>query len=122
MALFGWWGDTQLRRTVEDQLRAKLNSTLDANVTALEIWTSNQTALATSIADDMHVSELALKILESPVEMPGERRRSTDRTNVENLNFYLLRRLRQLGYETAQLVNTNFMEAANLGVRGFFMP
>ena len=46
VALFGWWGNHELRQTIEQQLQAQLTSTLNANVTALEIWTTNQTRLA----------------------------------------------------------------------------
>ncbi len=42
----GWWADHQLRRTIEHELRAELEATLDANVTALEIWMENQKRLA----------------------------------------------------------------------------
>ena len=48
VALFGWWGNHELRQTIEQQLQAQLTSTLNANVTALKIWTTNQTRLATS--------------------------------------------------------------------------
>ena len=34
----GWWADLQLRRTIQQELRTDLQSTLEANVTALEIW------------------------------------------------------------------------------------
>lgn len=38
----GWWADRQLRQTIQQELRGDLQSTLDANVTALEIWMENQ--------------------------------------------------------------------------------
>ena len=38
VAVFGWWGNTRLRHTIEQQLTAQLKSNLDANATALEIW------------------------------------------------------------------------------------
>jgi hypothetical protein len=45
VALFGWWGNARLRQTIEQQLKADLGVTLDANVTALEIWTTNQSRI-----------------------------------------------------------------------------
>ena len=52
MAVLGWWGNGRLRDTIEDELKAQLTATLNANVTALGIWTTNQTRLATSLAED----------------------------------------------------------------------
>ena len=52
VALFGWWGNVRLRQTIETQLKADLTATLDANVTALEIWTTNQAKLAISLAEE----------------------------------------------------------------------
>src|SRR5580704_2032489 len=71
VAVFGWWGDHRLRETIEDQLTAKLNSTIIANVTALEIWTTNQTRLATSLAGEPELRNRALRILEHPAEPRG---------------------------------------------------
>jgi hypothetical protein len=50
VALLGWWGNNRLRDTIDGQLKAQLTATLNANVTALGIWTTNQTRLATSLA------------------------------------------------------------------------
>ena len=64
VALFGWWGNRELRQTIEQQLQAQLTSTLNANVTALEIWTTNQTRLATALASEPEVRDRAIRILE----------------------------------------------------------
>jgi hypothetical protein len=64
VAVFGWWGNARLRQTVEGQLKAELAATLDANVTALDLWTTNQAKLATSLADESGVRALALRILD----------------------------------------------------------
>ena len=58
VALFGWWGNRELRQTIEQQLRSQLTSTLNANVTALEIWTTNQTRLATALAGQPRCASL----------------------------------------------------------------
>src|SRR5271169_1368658 len=65
-AVLGWWGNTRLRETIADQLKAQLTATLNANVTALGIWTTNQTRLATSLAEDPNVRSLANQIFELP--------------------------------------------------------
>jgi eukaryotic-like serine/threonine-protein kinase len=114
VAVFGWWGDHRLRQTIEDQLAAKLNSTIIANVTALEIWTTNQTRLATALAGEPELRSRALKILD---RVPEARDGSLppDMQDADPLNRYLRPRLNQLGYEVAHLVSTNFMIVASVG-------
>jgi serine/threonine protein kinase len=114
VAVFGWWGDHRLRQTIEDQLAAKLNSTIIANVTALEIWTTNQTRLATALAGEPELRNRAVKILEHVPE-PRDGGPPPDLQDAEQLNRYLRPRLNQLGYEVAQLVSTNFMIVASVG-------
>jgi hypothetical protein len=108
VALFGGWGNHELRRTIEQQLQAQLTSTLNANVTALEIWTTNQTRLATALASEPEVRTPAIRILNRPEPEPGVPESRTNASDIEQLIRYLRPRLTQLGYETAQLVNTNF--------------
>jgi hypothetical protein len=113
VALFGWWGNHELRQTIEQQLQAQLTSTLNANVTALEIWTTNQTRLATALASESEVRDRAIRILDRSVLEPGAAGNATNASDTEKLMRYLRPRLNQLGYETAQLVNTNFTIIAN---------
>jgi hypothetical protein len=108
VALFGWWGNHELRQTIEQQLQAQLTSTLNANVTALEIWTTNQTRLATALASEPDVRAPAIRILDRSELEPGAAESRTNASDIEQLIRYLHPRLTQLGYETAQLVNTNF--------------
>ena len=109
VALFGWWGHTRLRATIEGQLKAQLTATLNANVTALGIWTTNQTRLATALAEDPEIKHSAVAILQ-PFQGKRETRSSPD------LFWFvdsLRPRLSQLGYGIAQLVDTNFNVIAN---------
>ncbi|HEX5398720.1 MAG TPA: protein kinase [Verrucomicrobiae bacterium] len=108
VALFGWWAEHELRQTVEHQLQTQLTSALNANVTALEIWTTNQTRLASTLAGEPEVRDRAIQILDRSVEGPGVFESFNSLTNAEELSRYLRPRLRQLGYGIAQLVNTNF--------------
>src|ERR1017187_1341239 len=108
VALFGWWGNHELRRTIEQQLQAQLTSTLNANVTALEIWTTNQTRLATALASEPEVRAAAFRILNRSELEPNASESRTNASDADQLMRYLRPRLIQLGYETAQLVNTNF--------------
>jgi serine/threonine protein kinase len=113
VALFGWWGNDRLRQNIEDQLKAELTTTLNANVTALEIWTTNQTRLATSLAEQPQVRTLASRILEHTPQAAGQNGRSSNLVDAEQLANYLRPRLRQMGYEIAQLVSTNFVVVAS---------
>ena len=110
VAVLGWWGNVRLRDTIDGQLKAQLSATLNANVTALGIWTTNQTRLATSLAEDPALRTLASKILQSP---PATGRNSAPSREVEQFDNDLGLRLPQLGYENAQLVNTNFQVVAS---------
>ena len=114
VALFGWWGNHELRQTIEQQLQAQLTSTLNANVTSLEIWTTNQTRLATALADEPDVRARAIRILDRSELEPGAAGSVTNVADAEQLIRYLRPRLNQLGYGTAQLVNTNFTIVAGL--------
>ena len=71
VAVLGWWGNGRLRETIEGQLQAQLTATLNANVTALGIWTTNQTRLATSLAEDSTVRTLASEILQAAAARPA---------------------------------------------------
>ncbi len=114
VAMSGWWGNRELRQTIEQQLQAQLTSTLNANVTALEIWTTNQTRLATELAGEPEVRVRAIRILNRFESEPGFAGSATNVADVEQLMRYLRPRLNQLGYETAQLVNTHFTIVAGL--------
>jgi len=110
VALLGWWGSIQLRTTVEDELKTQLAATLNANVTALGIWSINQTRIATELAEDPDVRGSATAILLASSPARREMRPLPEFGTFVN---DLRPRLSQLGYGTAQLVNTNFMIVAN---------
>ncbi|HEX4348985.1 MAG TPA: cache domain-containing protein, partial [Verrucomicrobiae bacterium] len=110
VALLGWWGNDRLRATIEDQLKTQLSATLHANVTALGIWSVNQTRLATALADDPDVREPAVAVLRAP---PSPRREFRLSPELQQFTSALRLQLPQLGYGTAQLVNTNFVVVAN---------
>ena len=110
VAVLGWWGNVRVREIIEGQLKAQLTATLDANVTALGIWTTNQTRLATALAEDPTVAALARQIFQAA---PPTRRELRPQPELEQFVKDLKPRLSQLGYEIAQLVNTNFMVVAN---------
>ena len=110
VAVLGWWGNARLRETIEGQIQAQLAATLNANVTALGIWTTNQTRLATSLAEDPNVRTLANQIFQIT---PFVRRDARTQPELQQFVQDLRPRLTRLGYEVAQLVNTNFIVVAN---------
>ena len=110
VALLGWWGNGCLRATIEDGLKAQLATTLNANVTALEIWSTNQLRLATSLVEDPDIRASATAIL---MAQPLGRRESRPMPEMGQFINDLNPRLRQLGYGIAQLVNTNDLVVAN---------
>lgn len=110
VALLGWWGDQQLRGTIEGELKAQLTATLNANVTALGIWSTNQTRLAMSLAEDPTLRDAAIAILQDPTSVHRQNPLPPEFSQFVN---YLKPRLPGLGYGTAQLVNTNFIVVAN---------
>ena len=101
VAGLGWWGNSRLRANIEDGLKAQLTTTLNANVTALSIWATNQTRLATSLAEDSEVRSLASAILLSP---HPSRRDASSSSEIGRFAGYLNPRLTQLGYGAATSV------------------
>ena len=108
VAAFGWWGNTWLRQTIEKQLKGELSTTLHANVTALEIWTTNQMKLATVLAEEPKLHAMALELLKESDQLGTEVRRFPETAASRELANYLTPRLHKLGYGMAQLVTTNY--------------
>ena len=115
VALVGWYGDTRLRHRIEEELKDDLTTTLNANVTALTIWMTNQTRLAAFMAEEPEIRKLSVAILEQSPRPGIERGRPPDSPEQEMFSSYLRPRLRTVSYDAAQLVNTNFVVAANCG-------
>lgn len=109
VALFGWWGNHRLREIIEGELREDLHATLDANINALEIWTTNQMKMANSLAEEPMVRMLSARLLNPSQKNQSDAEFSSDQ---DDFGSFLRPRLNRMGYETAQLINTNFMVAA----------
>ena len=60
----GWWADHELHRTIQQELRGDLQSTLNANVTALEIWMENQKRIAAALAEEPRLKAVAIELFE----------------------------------------------------------
>lgn len=110
VAVVGWWGNSRLRATLEGELKAQLTTTLNANITALGIWATNQTRVAAVLAEEPEVREVAEQILQQPRPL---RRELRPLAAAEQFAGELRPRLLRLGYASAQLVSTNFEVLAN---------
>jgi serine/threonine protein kinase len=108
VALVGWWGSFRLRDAIETNLKADLTSTLSANVTALDIWATNQMRMASTLATEPTVHTLASRILHEPLASPN----TPPSDEAILLGNYLRPRLYSVNYGIAQLVNTNLFIAA----------
>ncbi len=115
VAVLGWWGNYRLRDAIETDLKADLRTTLNANITALEIWATNQIRMATALAAEPTVHRLAERVLSAPLN----RNDYVPSQDASELGNYLRPRLNLMGYEVAQLVNTNYFVAAT-SIRGQF--
>lgn len=117
VASVGGWADRQLRQSINRELRADLGTTLEANVTALEIWMANQKRIAAALAEEPRLKAVALKLLEQPIET------FTNRATFNELSRELLtqerlqERVRTLGYGMVHLVNTNLTVVSEAGRR-----
>ena len=109
VALFGWWGTGRLRQTMEGQLKAELATTLEANVTALEIWMGTEERLATALAEEPTTRDLALKVLQHAEVAANDTRSPSSSPELEELTRHLRPRLSKLGYQIAHLVSTNYL-------------
>lgn len=111
----GWWADFRLRQTIQQELRSDLQATLDANVTALEIWMANQKRIAAALTEDPRFKAVALELLDHPTAG------ASNRAAVATLSRQLIstqrlpERLRTLGYGMAQLVSTNYAIVSDTG-------
>ena len=115
VAVIGGLGHARLRHTIETQVRGELRATLEANVTALHIWMTNQSRLAALLAEEPDIRKLSLAILErEPQPEPG-RGPPPDSREPDRFGNLLRTRLSKIGYDASQLVNTNYVIVANSG-------
>lgn len=116
VALLGWWGNERLHQAIADELKEDLSSTLNANVTALQIWATNQMRMATTLAEEPTVRTEAIRLLDHSAGGPLAARLANA---ADPLGSFLRPRLSRMGYEIAQLVDTNFIVAAVSSRLGF---
>ena len=113
VAAFGWWGSNEVRRAIENGVRDDLQTVLDANVTALEIWMTTQQKLATAMVEDSEIRKLALELLNEA----GSGAAVTNLMQPAGITRRLQVRLRTVGYGRADLVTTNLQIIGGAGPR-----
>ena len=115
LIVVGNWSLRSVHRTIEAKLAADLKTALEANVTALEIWVSNQERLAGLLASDPEVRRLALDLLAASAGR--EQNRTALGAMPEQARFQQLlgERVRAAGYGLAELVSTNLTIVAVSG-------
>jgi eukaryotic-like serine/threonine-protein kinase len=113
----GWWADRELRRTIQQEVRDDLQSALDANVTALEIWMENQKRIAASLAEEPRLKADALKLLDATDADPTNHVRLGELSREFLTSDRLPERVHSLGYEMVQLVGTNLAVVSDAGRR-----
>ena len=113
----GWWADRELSRAIQRGLRDDLQSTLNANVTALEIWMENQKRMAASLADEPHLKTAALTLFDQPADSRSSRTQLGELSSELLTDEHLQERVRSLGYDMVQLVSTNLSVVSDMGRR-----
>ncbi|MCC7375951.1 MAG: serine/threonine protein kinase [Verrucomicrobiales bacterium] len=111
----GWWADREVSGALRHKLTTELETVLDANATALEIWMQAQERLAAGIAEDPQVRRAALQILQAPSLAEMEARALDRLPGQAAFNEALAPRLKTAGYLVANLVSTNLMTVADSG-------
>ena len=117
----GWWSLNAVRGTLEESLRSELKTTLDANVTALDIWIQTQLRTATLLATDPTLRDPANAVLEQARTNsnagpgPGPGPFAPGDSKISQLARALDERLRVAGYQAAVLVGTNCRVVASSG-------
>jgi len=117
VAVAGWRADRVLRQTINRELSDNLSTTLDANVTALEIWINNQKRMAVSLAEEPRLREAALTILDQAAVSATNRVMLNEISRELLTSEHLQERVRSLGYGMVHLVNTNLMVISEAGRR-----
>lgn len=107
LVVIGNWSLRAVHGTIKAKLAADLKTTLDANVTALEIWVSNQERLAGLLANDPKIRLLALELLNASAGREQDRSRLGALPQQAQFQRLLGEKVRAAGYGMAELVSTN---------------
>ena len=113
VALVGWWSHGVLRRTLEARLQGELQTVLNANVAALDIWVSSQSRLAQVLADDPELRTATAAVLAEVGQSPNNLNPGPGRSLSQlDLQRKLDDRLKPSGFGAALLLTTNLQIVA----------
>ena len=113
VAFVGSWGQARVREALRRQVQNDLQTTINANVTALEIWVSDQKRLASTLAADPELLPLARQLLSQPATNFSDPASLRERIQASSVFAETLgRRLNGTGYKLGQLVDSNLMVLA----------
>lgn len=107
VVIVGWWTRYEVYRTIQGKLKGELDTVLQANVTALEVWMNNQERMAETIAGDPSVRELSLALLEQNGSRKLEPRLLAEWPQMLEFEKTIMDRIRRAGFLSAQVVATN---------------
>ncbi len=111
----GWWSQDAVKRTLEERLRSELETALNANVTALELWINGQLRTASLIASDPAVRSPANLLLAAPPRTNNGPPTPSTQASTQAFVSTLDERLDTAGYQAAILVSTNGQIVASSG-------
>ena len=113
VSLVGWWSHGVLRRTLEARLQGELQTVLNANVAALDIWVSSQSRLAQVLADAPELREGTTAVLAEVRTGLNDRNPLPDRSAAQlELQRVIDERLKPSGFGAALLLSTNLQVVA----------
>ena len=107
VGLVGWWADQKVSQAIQKSLKAELQSSLNANVAALEIWIRNQERMAEEIADEPQVRKASFDLLTQTAAVRAEPRAFAASERHQEFERSIKARLKATSYLAAQLVTTN---------------
>ncbi|MCX6895225.1 MAG: serine/threonine protein kinase [Verrucomicrobia bacterium] len=107
VGLVGWWADQKVSKAIQKSLKAELQSSLNANVAALEIWIRNQERMAEEIADEPQVRKASFDLLSQTAAVRAEPRAFAMSERHQEFERSIKARLKATSYLAAQLVTTN---------------
>jgi len=115
VSLVGWWADHKVNRAIQKTLKEQLETVLEANVAALEIWIRNQERMAEAIASEPQMREISLALLKQVGTDKPDARTLAQLSQHSKFDYALNERLPGTGYLTAFLVTTNRVIAGTVG-------
>ena len=117
LGVIGWWSHDAVRRVVETKLGNELNTILEADVAALEIWVTNQERLAGLLAGDPQIRALAVELVAASSGREQNRGELESLPSQTAFQQILNERVHGAGFGVAEFVTTQLNIIAVAGRR-----